>query len=59
MEKVLAKYVEYGLAVNLTKLAVHQNEVNFLEHIINGSDIHMKPEKIKTIKNWPISSRKN
>ena len=58
MEKVLAKYVKYGLVVNLTKLAFHQNEINFLGHIINGSDICIESEKVKTIKNWPILSCK-
>ena len=58
MEKVLVKCVEHGLAVKLTKSAFHQNEVNFLGHIINGSDIHIEPEKIETIKNWPIPSHK-
>ena len=33
-------------------------QINFLGHIINGSDIRMEPEKIETIKNWPIPSRK-
>ena len=58
MEKVLAKYIEQGLAVNFTKLTFYQNEVNFLRHIINGSDIHIELEKIETIKNWPIPNRK-
>ena len=58
IEKVLAKCIEYGLAVNLTKSTFYQNEVNFLKHIINVSDIHMKLEKIETIKKWPMPSRK-
>ena len=58
MEKVLAKCIEYGLAVNFTKLAFYYIEVNFLKYIINGLDIPMKSEKIETIKNWPISSHK-
>ena len=57
MEKVLTKCIEHGLAVNHTKSAFHQNEVNFLQDIINGSNIHME-SKTKIVKNWPIASRK-
>ena len=58
VERVLAKCIEHGLSVNLTKSVFHEIEVNFLGHIINGSEIWMEPNKVETIKNWPIPNCK-
>ena len=54
IEKVLAKCVEHGLAVNLSKSCFHQDEVTFLSHVINGHEICMEPDKVETIRKWPI-----
>ena len=51
VERVLAKCVEHGLAVNLTKSVFHKREVNFLGHIIHRSEIRMESDKVETIKN--------
>ena len=58
IEKILAKCVEHGLAVNLSKSCFHRNEVTFLGHVINGHEIRMEPDKVETIKNWPVPTRK-
>ena len=58
IEKVLAKCVEHGLAVNLSKSCFHQDEVTFLGHVINGHEIRIEPDKVETIKKWPIPTRK-
>ena len=54
IEKVLAKYIEHSLAVNLAKSIFYKREVNFLSYIINGSEIQIEADKVETIKNWPI-----
>ena len=54
----LSKCIEYGLAVNFTKLVFYENEVNFLGHIINRSKIKMELNKVETIKNYNIPNCK-
>ena len=42
VEQVLQKLLGHGLAVNLEKSVFHVHEVNFLGHVINGTEIKMQ-----------------
>ena len=58
VEEVLSRCVDHGLAVNLLKSEFHVQETIFLGHIINGSEVRMDPDKLKTISEWPIPTKK-
>ena len=42
VEQVLKRCLQHDLAVNLDKSEFHKTEVEFLGHIINGTNIQMQ-----------------
>ena len=58
VEKILQQCVNHGLAVNLTKCEFYVQEYICLCNIVNGSDLHMDPAKVKTISKWPVPTKK-
>ena len=42
VEQVLQKLLEHSLAINLEKSIFHVYEVDFLGHVINGTEIKMQ-----------------
>ena len=50
---VLEQLRKYGLYANLKKCRFGTDEVHFLGYIVSPSGIHMEPERIESIKNWP------
>jgi len=59
VEKVLEKYVEYELAVNLPKSEFHVEQILFLGHIINGQQVQIDPAKLEVMAKWPVAIKKN
>ena len=41
IEQVLEKCLKHGLAINLEKSEFHKSEVDFLGHVVNGTNISM------------------
>ena len=58
VEYILQKCLDDGLAINLEKSEFHQNEVNFLGHIINGQRIRIQPSKVNVILEWQPPTKK-
>ncbi len=52
---VLEQLRKYGLYAKLKKYGFSTDEVHFLGYIVSPSGVHMEPERIKSIKNWPES----
>ena len=50
---VLEQLRKYGLYTNLKKCRFNTKEVHFLGFIVSPSGVHMEPERIENIKNWP------
>ena len=50
---VLEQLRKYGLYANLKKCRFSTDEVHFLGYIVSPSGVHMEPERIESIKNWP------
>ena len=45
---------EHKLYGKLSKCAFFQKEIHYLGHIISGEGISVDPEKVNTIREWPI-----
>ena len=58
VEQVLKLCLNHGLAVNLEKSEFHKPEVDFLGHVVNGSEISMQAWKIDAILEWQTSTKK-
>ena len=50
---VLGKLLENHLVAKLEKCLFHVPEIEFLGHVISGSEIKMDPKKIEAVRNWP------
>ena len=50
---VLEQLQKYGLFANLQKCRFSTDKVHFLGYIVLPSGIHIEPERIESIKNWP------
>lgn len=49
MEQVLKRCLDHNLAVNLEKSEFHKTQVDFLGHVINGTEIRMQQRKVDAI----------
>ena len=58
MEHVLQRCLDHNLAVNLEKLEFHKTEVNFLGHVIYGTEIQMQQRKVNAILDWQPPTKK-
>lgn len=52
--RVLDRLREYGLKLSLEKCKFFQTSVRYLGHIVSEKGVETDPEKITTIKSWPI-----
>lgn len=52
--RVLDRLREYGLKLSLEKCKFFQTSVRYLGHIVSEKGVETDPEKINTIKSWPI-----
>ena len=50
---VLGQLQKYGLYANLKKCRFSIDEVHFLGYIVSPPGVHIEPERIDSIKNWP------
>ena len=39
--------------MNLEKSQFHQEEVSFLDYIVDKNNIRINPKKVKAVKDWP------
>src|SRR5258706_6448272 len=58
VEQVLERCLKHDLAINLEKSEFHKPEVEFLGHVINGTDIHMQQKKVDAILDWQTPTKK-
>ena len=56
LDRVLSKLTHCNLKVKPEKCHIFQKEVRYLGHLISGEGVRPDPEKISTIKNWPVST---
>ncbi|KAK7881018.1 hypothetical protein WMY93_030607 [Mugilogobius chulae] len=52
--RVLNRLREYGLKLSPEKCRFFQSSVRYLGHIVSAKGVETDPEKIQTIKTWPI-----
>ena len=51
--KFLKQYLEKNLRLRPEKCRFHQEEVDFLGHIVGRNGIRIDPRKIAVVKEWP------
>lgn len=51
---ILKKLAQANIQISPDKSDFHKQEVNFLGFVIRPNEIRMDPEKIKSIKEWPL-----
>ena len=54
VEKILQQFVNYELAINLTKSEFQVHGTIFLGHINIGGQVEMDPPKLESMSKWPI-----
>ncbi|XP_038153818.1 uncharacterized protein LOC119791667 isoform X1 [Cyprinodon tularosa] len=52
--RVLNRLKEFGLKLSLEKCKFFQTSVRYLGHIVSEKGVETDPEKISTVKSWPI-----
>lgn len=58
LRRAFYRFREYNLKLKPKKCCLFRREVEFLGRIINSEGVHISPDKIETIKNWPIPQYK-
>ncbi|CAH1723231.1 unnamed protein product [Aphis gossypii] len=58
IQRVLTKFMEHNVTINLEKCQFFRNEVTFLGHVIFNKGIKMDDKKIKTIQDFKAPSNK-
>ena len=53
VKRVLERLRNWGLYVKTSKCSFSQKQVEFLGYIVDSTGVHMDPERIKTIVEWP------
>uniref|UniRef100_A0A4W5N0X4 ribonuclease H n=1 Tax=Hucho hucho TaxID=62062 RepID=A0A4W5N0X4_9TELE len=53
VRRVLQRLLENGLFVKAEKCEFHAQSVPFLGHIVSSEGMHMDPEKVKAVVDWP------
>ena len=56
IKKILKKLKAAGLLIQSEKYKFHKKEVKFLKSIINIINVCINPEKIRVVKEWPVSA---
>jgi len=54
LRTVLDRRHEVGLKVKPSKCELFKTDIKFMGHLVTASGINPLPEKIQTIKNWPV-----
>ena len=58
VEQVLQRCLDHDLAVTLEKSEFHKSEVDFLGHVVNGSEISMQAPTIDAVLEWQTPTKK-
>lgn len=58
LRKAFERFREYNLKLKPNKCTLFRKEVEFLGRIINSEGVHVSPDKIKTIREWPTPQDK-
>jgi hypothetical protein len=56
--KVLDCLLKYRLCIAIEKYEFSFLELSYLGHILSGKGIHMDPDRIKAVLNWPALKNK-
>ena len=54
LDMVLTRLRDYGLKVKPSKCILFRTEIKFLGHLVTSSGIQPLPEKVQSIKDWPV-----
>ena len=54
LRKVLERLEAYGLLLKSPKCFFAKDSVEYLGHIISSEGIHMVPDKVKSVQEWPV-----
>ncbi len=54
LENVLARLVENGLKLRPSKCHFFQGSVRYIGHVISKEGLHTDPDKVESVKDWPI-----
>ena len=54
LESVFSRLKEYGLKLKASKCHLFQRKVKYLGHLVSSDGIEADPDKIETIKTWPV-----
>lgn len=54
VQRVLERLRQYKLYAKLSKCAFEETEIRFLGFIISPEGVHMEPERVATIRDWPV-----
>ena len=58
VEQIRQRYVNYVLVVNVTKSEFYVHVTTFLGHSVNGREVQMHANKLKTMSTWPVHTEK-
>ena len=58
LEKIFYRLKQANLKINPKKCVFFNKKINYLDHIISAEGIATDPEKISTVKDWPIPQSK-
>lgn len=56
LEKVFERLWRHGLKLRLDQCNLIQQEVNFLGHVVDKNGVKPDPEKLSTVRDWPVPS---
>ena len=59
LEAVFARLNKYGITLRKEKCSLGQPEVSWFGHIFNSKGMAADPEKVETVKKWPVPSDKS
>ena len=54
LEKVLAAIRRAGLRLKINKCRFEETKLHMLGHIVDNSEVHPDPEKVRAVKDFPI-----
>ena len=54
LKKIFSQLRAANLKVNMKKCTLFQRQIDFFGHVLTGDGVGVQPEKVKTVKIWPI-----
>jgi hypothetical protein len=54
LRKVFDRLIEFDLVLSSPKCFFAQDSVEYLGHIISKEGVHVNPEKVKAVRDWPV-----